>query len=223
LNLFVNENESEFVMSIIVKPEVNAVVSQERVLTFVERYRLSVKKTAESILELANVVYSAKTELSKDEFIQFRVEIDADASKDSYIKKLCVIASNASRFEPIKDKLPASYTTLYSLANIEQSKFDEVLEKNIISPKMTALRLSKCVNMSSVVASPKVERNPVKKCIRFTLDLENIDDTDALKVISEVKSVCEKFDIYFNCTIDPVNPYFNDDAQDVVFKERLAA
>ena len=210
-------------MSSIVKPEVNVVVSQEKVLTFVERYRLSVKKTAESILELANVVYSAKTELSKDEFIQFRVEIDADASKDSYIKKLCVIASNASRFEPIKDKLPASYTTLYALANIDQSKFDEVLEKNIISPRMTAIRLAKCVTMSNVIAKSKLNRSALKQCIRFNLDLENIEDSIALKVIEEVKSVCEKFDIYFNCTIDPVNTNFKDDAQDVVFDERLAA
>jgi hypothetical protein len=208
-------------MKSIVKSEVNAVVSQEKVLTFVERYRLSIKKTAESILELADVVYSAKTELSKDEFTQFRVQIDADASKDSYIKKLCVIASNASRFEPIKDKLPASYTTLYSLANIEQSKFDEVLQKNIISPKMTAFDLSSCVNRQKLVIPKSFKSMKDSQSVNFTLDIRNVDKTTVIKVIYEIAEVCKMFNIHYEC--DSASVTKSKVAQDVAFEERLAA
>lgn len=209
-------------MTNLVKPKKKTVTSK-KVFSFVERYRLSVKKTAESILELADVVYCAKTELTKEEFNQFRIAIDADASKDSYIKKLCVIASNSKRFEPIKDRLPASYTTLYALAKIEQSSFDEVLHKKIISPRMTAARLSKCVKMSAIVSRAKVARTTHKQCVRFTFDLENIDDSVALKFIAEVKCLCEKFDVYLDCTIDPTAVHFRDKVQDVVFDARLAA
>jgi hypothetical protein len=210
-------------MSSIVKSEVNAVVSNKKVLSFVERYRLSVKKTAESILELANVVFSAKTELSKDEFKKFRIEIDADSSKDSYIKKLCVIASNAARFEPIKDKLPASYTTLYSLANIEQSKFDEILEKNIISTKMTALDLTKCFKNQVAMRSNSVNAKKTLHCVTFNLDIRNIEKSTVTKVIHEIAEVCKMFNVHYECDSSPSIAKQSEDTQDVEFEERLAA
>ena len=68
-----------------VNDENNSVISC-KVDEYVNRYSLCVKVTTESILSLASVVYEAKTNLTTKEFKIFRNEINADKSKDSYIK-----------------------------------------------------------------------------------------------------------------------------------------
>ena len=64
----------------------DSVASTAKIEQFISEYRMRVQKTATAILELANVVYSASTSLSKSEFESFRNAIGADKSKDSYIK-----------------------------------------------------------------------------------------------------------------------------------------
>lgn len=214
----------ETAMSNVVAPVVSStVVLNAQVEKFVSQYRLCIQKTASAILELANVVFTAKNELSNKQFKEFRQEIGADSSKDSYIKKLCVIAENQTRFTSIQDKLPASYTTLYNLAKIDTESFAKVIDAQIISPQMTAVRLSQCLNMSTVSAKSKITSTPRKQCVRFALDLQNIDDSVALKVIAEVNEVCEKYLIQVECVIDPVNAYFSEQSQNEIYEERLAA
>ena len=214
----------EPVMSKVVTPVVSStIVLNAQVEQFANQYRLCIQKTASAILELANVVFSAREELTKKQFKEFRQAIGADSSKDSYINKLCVIAENQSRFASIQEKLPASYTTLYNLAKIDAESFAKVIDAQIISPQMTAVRLSQCLKISTVSAKSKIISTPQKKCVRFTLDLQNIDDSFALNVISEINEVCEKFLIQVECTIDPVNAYFSEQTQSEVYEERLAA
>jgi hypothetical protein len=214
----------EPVMSKVVAPVVSStIVLSAEVAKFANQYRLCIQKTASAILELANVVFTAKNELTRIQFSEFRQAIGADSSKDSYIKKLCVIAENQSRFATIQEQLPASYTTLYNLAKIDTESFAKVLDAQIISPQMTAVRLSQCLNMSAVSAKSKLTSTPQKQCVRFALDLQNIDDCVALKVIAEIDEVCEKYQIQVECVIDPVNAHITEQSQNEVYEERLAA
>jgi hypothetical protein len=201
----------ETVVSKVVVPIVSStIVLNAQVEKFASQYRLCVQKTAAAILELANVVFTAKNELTPKQFKEFRQEIGADFSKDSYIKKLCVIGENQTRFATIQDKLPASYTTLYNLAKIDTDSFAKVIDAQIISPQMTAMRLSQCLKMSTVSAKSKITSTHQKQHVQFALDLKNIDDSVALKVITEIYEVCEKYLIKVDCAIDPVNAYFTE-------------
>ena len=74
---------------------VPVIIQSKKVSELANEYSVCITKTASSILELANVVYRAKADLSDEEFELFRLEIKADKSKDSYIKKLCCIAQKA--------------------------------------------------------------------------------------------------------------------------------
>jgi hypothetical protein len=213
----------ETAMSNVVAPVVSTVVLNAQVEKFANQYRLCIQKTASAILELACVVKTAKDELSVKQFKEFRLEIGADSSKDSYIKKLCVIAENQTRFVSIQDALPASYTTLYNLAKIDSESFAKVINAHIISPQMTAMRLARCLNMRTVSAKSKLTTTPQKHCVRFSIYLQNIDDSVALKVIAEINKVCEKYLIQVECVIDPVNAHFSDQSQSEVYEERLAA
>lgn len=208
---------------VIINPETDLITSEERISEFVNRYRISVTKTAESILELANTVYSAKKQLSITEFAKFRDAIGANSRKDSYIKKLCIIAANKSRFENIIDQLPASYTTLYELANIDESIFTEMLQKNVINPQMTAGRLSKCIQRNNVIVKTKTHASADKACVRFQLDLENLDYVLAKQITKQVSDICEKYGIVLDFHLDLTNAYLPVELQDEVFDDKLAA
>ena len=80
---------------------------------YVQQYHLCLTKSAQAILELAILVYTANKSLGSAKFKVFRERIGAGPTKDSYIQKLMCIASESSRFTSVIDILPPNYTTLY--------------------------------------------------------------------------------------------------------------
>ncbi len=194
-----------------------------QVQVFITRYYLHVQKSASSILELANIVFTAKNELSKKEFLEFRLEIGADYTKNSYIKKLCVIADNQSRFDEIRNILPSSYTTIYELAKIDSKLFKQILETGIISPQMTAKTLNKFLKKSKISAKSVIKSSKEKQCIRYNLELDNIEDDTAHEIIKEINTICNKYYIYFECEIIPMNSVSDGNTQDDIYDHKLAA
>jgi len=65
------------------------------------------------------------------------------------------------------DQLPASYTTHYKLANIDESVFSYMLQKNVVNPQMTAERLFKCVQSNNVKVKTKAHSSADRVCVRF--------------------------------------------------------
>lgn len=163
--------------------ETNVVISAQ-VTQFVEQYKMCVKKTAKSILELADVVLSAKESLSDKNYTQFRNQIGADKSKDSYIKKLLCIAKNSARLNSISANLPPTYTTLYTLSQLSNDKFNQVCSENIITPNMTALALTSYL-----------EKKTSKNVPDIVLSFKNLNDNVKQVAFAEIKSICIKFNI----------------------------
>ena len=174
----------------------DAVVNTAKIEQFVCDYRMCVQKTASAILELANVVYSASTSLSKSEFKAFRDAIGADKSKDSYIKKLNCIAQKSARFNAISDKLPPSYTTLYTLSQLNDATFTQVCSDNVIAPNMTALALTSYVDKKSN-----------KNDSDIVLSFKNLSDEVKYLAFSEIQVVCKKFNIELKSNIQ--SPFAN--------------
>lgn len=167
------------------------VVYSKQVEEFVSQYRVSVQKTASAILELANVVKSAHDSLNDEDFQLFRQEIGADEAKDSYIKKLIRIAKVSSRFADMSDKLPPSYTTLYTLSQLSDDVFLKVCSENVITPRMTAAALSPFVNKKQ----KKVE-------LEATLSFKNVEDFDKSIAFNLIKQLCNKFKIELKFNIE---------------------
>ena len=162
----------------------DSVASTAKIEQFISEYRMRVQKTATAILELANVVYSASTSLSKSEFKAFRDAIGADESKDSYIKKLKCIAQKSARFNAISDKLPPSYTTLYTLSQLNDATFIQVCSDNVIAPNMTALALTSYVDKKSN-----------KNDSDIVLSFKNLSNDVKYLAFFEIQAVCKKFNI----------------------------
>lgn len=182
----------EPVMSKVVAPVVSStIVMNAQVEQFVNQYRLCVKKTATAILELACVVGTAANELSKPNFMLFREQIGADKSKDSYIKKLRRTADCSARLNSVSDKLPPSYTTLYTLSQLSDEVFTQVCEDDVISPRMTALALSPYVNKKSTTTDLDV-----------TLSFKNVSDSDKFAALKEIQDICKKFKIELKTKIE---------------------
>ena len=182
----------ETVVSKVVTPVVSStIVLNAQVEIFATQYRLCIQKTAAAILELANVVGDAKRDLSKELFIEFREAIGANASKDSYIKKLLCIANASARLNSLSDKLPPSYTTLYTLSKMPDDAFTQVCEDNLISPRMTALTLS-----------PYTDKKSASTAIDVLLSFKNVSDSDKLLAYNQIQKICRKFNIELKSKID---------------------
>lgn len=187
----------ETAMSNVVAPVVSStVVLNAEVEKFANQYRLCVQKTASAILELACVVGDANRLLSKELFIEFRQAIGANASKDSYIKKLIRISKASARLNALSDKLPPNYTTLYSLSKMSDETFTQVCEDDVISPRMTALTLSPYLNKKSNSTDLEV-----------LLSFKNVSESDKFIAYKKIQDICTKFKIELKSKIDsPFTP-----------------
>jgi hypothetical protein len=162
-----------------------ATVVTVRIQEFADKYNLCVQKTASAIVELANVVGNAKRSLTKDEFTIFRSAIGAGKSKDSYIKKMICISDASARFAQMLDKLPANYTTLYTLSSLKKDVFEQVVADDVISPRMTALTLSKYLDKKKV------------KYIEIGLTFKNVKQSEMYKAFTALTKMCEKYGISY--------------------------
>lgn len=167
-----------------------ATVISKEVAQYVDQYKKCVQKTAESILGLADIVYAADRELSKEEFEKFRKEIGANQTKDSYIKKLICIAKKSARFNAIKNDLPPNYTTLYSMTKLDDDTFKQVVDDNVVHPDMTAVALSKYLG-----------NKPSKNVPEIILSLKNLSDEVIQLAITEIELLCQKFNIVYKSNI----------------------
>jgi hypothetical protein len=211
-----------FMSNVVIPFSPSTVVINSQVEKFATQYHLCVQKTAIAILELAKVVGDAKRELSKELFVEFREAIGANASKDTYIKKLLCIAKASARFTSISDRLPPSYTTLYSLSQMKDDVFKKISTDDVISPEMTARTLVNYLKMKRVVVSAKKIRQN-NQCVTFILDLKNIEKNTAVNVLKEIEKVCKSFFITYECSIDNSSSYQFLSPQDLIYEEKIAA
>ena len=211
-----------FMSNVVIPFSPSTVVINSQVEKFATQYRLCIQKTAIAILELAKVVGDAKRELSKELFVEFREAIGANASKDTYIKKLLCIAKASARFTSISERLPPSYTTLYSLSQMKDDVFKKISTDDVISPEMTARTLVNYLKMKRVVVSAKKIRQN-NQCVTFILDLKNIEKNTAVNVLKEIEKVCKSFFITYECSIDSSSSYQFISPQDLIYEEKIAA
>jgi len=165
-----------------------------KVSELANEYSVCITKTASSIIELANVVYRAKENLSKEEYELFRIQINADESKDSYLKKLCCIAQKASRLDSIKEKLPAAYTTLYALTKLTDDEFNQAISEDEISPNLIASDLSKFKTKSTKQVATSTNL--------VSLSLQSASSLDMNKVLIKIKKLCSTYSIKLNTNYD---------------------
>lgn len=114
-----------------------ATIFNPAVNDLVGRYRSFAKSSASSLLGLAKTLVEAKGTLEPIDFQLFCKEVALEPNGPVY-KKIMAIGAKASRFEPVLERLPSAWTTIYDLSKLPPQEFEMLEKANALSPSMTA-------------------------------------------------------------------------------------
>lgn len=112
---------------------------------YVERYRHYAKNTVESILKLSETVLEAEAKLSRLEIMIFCQEVGIEHNGPTF-RKLRKIGQQASRFLPVIDRVPNSWTTVYELAKLENDKFATLVDSQALTATATMKELREFID-----------------------------------------------------------------------------
>ena len=170
-------------------------VMTPRTMTFVERYRSSARKTAESVIELATTLVEAEQTLDQFELREFFREVRIEPKSPVY-KKLKVIAEKATRFDAHMQRLPGAWTTLYKLAALPANDFDRLAQTDALSPHMTAPEIDAALNRSVLT------RKKQRKSFNVFFDLSSASDALCAQFYDKVKRFAAELGIRIKVSDD---------------------
>lgn len=150
---------------------------------YVERYRNHAKRTVESILKLGETVVEAEQQLSRLDIMIFCQEVGIDYNGPTF-RKLRKIGQQAERFQPVIDRVPNSWTTVYELAKLDSDKFTSIVEAEALTATST---------MKELRAFIEEEGKKPSDTVSFTLTLKAKNAAQALEIDSALEQVAEKF------------------------------
>ena len=103
----------------------------------------------------------------------------------STFRKLLKIGNEASRFEPFFERMPNSWTTVYTLAKLEKDKFDRVTSDSRFAPTMTAN------DVNSIVKGPSENSDRMSR--DWTIDLSSFDRPMKIEVCRKLRDLVKEF------------------------------
>lgn len=116
---------------------------------FVSDYSLFAIKTAQSTVEMCRVVFEAKERLSKEEFSEFCSDI-GHKGEDSTIRKYLAIGAAYDRLIQYADKLPNSWTSIYTITQIPSETFNSLAQVGESFAKLSGNQIKALVEINSV-------------------------------------------------------------------------
>jgi hypothetical protein len=161
-------------------------ITSPLVLDYVSRYRGFIRKTAESILGLAQTLIEAESDLDEVEFAIFLDEINVERGSSTY-SKLKKIGETLSRFSPFLEKLPNTWTTLYELSKMNPPEFDRVASK--LNPFITVKEIQHLLGRENGRDSRKVD---------LSLTVGELDPVQKSELYEEIKKLKDRFGFAFS-------------------------
>ena len=115
---------------------------------FFSQYSLFAIKTAQSTVEMCRVVFEAKEQLSRDEFSNFCTDI-GQKGEDSTIRKYLAIGAAYERLIQYADKLPTSWTSIYTITQIPSDTFNALAQVGESFAKLSGNQIKALVEINS--------------------------------------------------------------------------
>jgi hypothetical protein len=179
-----------------------AFVTNLTIFDYVERFQSFLNKSAEAVLEMGQVVYSASKNLEKTDFADFCVAVRLGVSS-SAISKLKTIGKQYDRLIEHKAKLPQAWTTLYYLAKVNDEKFQDGINHHLIHPTMTANELK--ILDPKLIPTRKQTGDQDENSTDDNKQTNNvliqvgmvIDSKTKAELMDELKAICDKY----NCEL----------------------
>jgi hypothetical protein len=114
----------------------------------VSDYSLFAVKTAQSTVEMCRVVFEAKEELSREEFSEFCTDI-GHKGEDSTIRKYLAIGAAYDRLIQYADKLPNSWTSIYTITQIPSEIFNALAQVGESFAQLSGNQIKALVDINS--------------------------------------------------------------------------
>lgn len=139
---------------------------------FFSQYSLFAIKTAQSTVEMCRVVSEAKQELSKEEFSEFCTDI-GHKGEDSTIRKYLAIGAAYDRLIQYADKLPNSWTSIYTITQIPSETFNALAEVGESFAKLSGNQIKALVEINS--DSKKAPSTDATSSAKTTIEVTSTD------------------------------------------------
>ena len=161
---------------------------------FFSEYSLFAVKTAQSTVEMCRVVFEAKEELSREEFSEFCTDI-GQKGEDSTIRKYLAIGAAYERLINYADKLPTSWTSIYTITQIPSETFNALAQVGESFAKLSGNQIKALVEINT--ESKKAPSTDVTSSAKTTSEVvssetptaSSVEDTDkSLESNSETSS-----------------------------------
>jgi hypothetical protein len=170
------------------------IITNQEAIGYADKFNTFFIKTAENILEMAQVAFIAKTKLGSNQFRDFSYLIGFDPTS-STLKKLLAIGKNYDVLSKNITALPANWTTLYEIAQLPEDKFIAAVEKGVITPNVLG-RDIKALSDNPKATNPKAPYGTKEESssgYRFTVRLSASPDKKTVdklrKIIAECKEI----------------------------------
>ena len=166
-------------------PNGNLDILKPDILGYVDRYQSFLRKTAESILGLADTVQQAEVELNSDDFLSFCGSVGLVKGSSTY-SKLKKIAENVERFRPFIGRLPNTWTTIYKLSKLEPDQFARV--SSSLNPFMTSKEID-----AEIGSQRKVN---MAQTFEFKVALGGLNEDTKAEVYDALIELRDRFHFY---------------------------
>jgi hypothetical protein len=152
-----------------------------------DRYNTALRKTAQSVLDVAATVLEAKEELTKPEFDAFLQQVGFDEKSSTY-KKFVAIARKKELLEHYVDALPTAWTTIYQLAKLDADEFEQVANSGQLNPLMSANQISTIISGGT----PANNNRATSDVFIATMDLDSVE---RIALHNEVTKLCQRYGV----------------------------
>jgi len=115
---------------------------------FFSQYSLFAIKTAQSTVEMCRVVFEAKEELSREDFSEFCTDI-GHKGEDSTVRKYLAIGAAYERLIQYADKLPNSWTSIYTITQIPSETFNALAQVGESFAKLSGNQIKALVEINT--------------------------------------------------------------------------
>lgn len=153
---------------------------------FYSQYSLFAIKTAQSTVEMFRVVFEAKEELSRDEFSEFCTDI-GHKGEDSTIRKYLAIGAAYERLIQYADKLPNSWTSIYTITQIPSDTFNALAQVGESFAKLSGNQIKALVVINT--ESKKAPSTDVTSSAKTTSEVVSSETPTASSVEDSDKSL----------------------------------
>jgi hypothetical protein len=153
---------------------------------FFSQYSLFAVKTAQSSVEMGRVVFEAKEQLSKEEFSNFCTDI-GHKGEDSTIRKYLAIGAAYERLIQYADKLPNSWTSIYTLTQIPSETFNALAQVGESFAKLSGNQIKALVEINT--ESKKAPSTDAASTAETTSEVVSSETTTASSVEDTDKSL----------------------------------